>query len=125
MAAACAGGADPTTTTGAELTTTTSEPPTTTTSTLATTTTTEPPPPIEVVASDFAFDMPETIPVGTRLSLFNSSATEFHEMVVIYLRSDDRTLESIVEMDNPVYAGSPTALSLRCPEKLTTQLRMG
>jgi hypothetical protein len=55
------------------------------------------PPLIEVVASDYVFEgLPDTAPVGTRLSLFNSSGAEFHEMVVYKLDpAEQRTIEEL------------------------------
>lgn len=47
---------------------------------------------IEITAVDYAFeDVPETVPVGTELTLFNESDVEVHEMVVMRV-DDDQTM---------------------------------
>jgi len=87
-----------TTTTAPPATTQAPTPSSTSTTTLDETTTTTPKPPtIGVVAEDYFFEgIPETAPVGTRLSLFNSSAAEFHEMVVFKLDpGEQRTTEEL------------------------------
>lgn len=94
------------TTTLAPPSTTQAPPPSSTTSaTLAettTTTTTTKSAMIEVVAGDYFYEgVPETVPVDTRLSLFNSSAREFHEMVVFKLDpAEQRTIEELSKLTN-------------------------
>ena len=63
-------------------------------------TTTTKPATIEVVAGDYFYEgVPETVPVDTRLSLFNSSAREFHEMVVFKLDpAEQRTIEELSKL---------------------------
>jgi hypothetical protein len=62
---------------------------------------------IEVVADDYFYEgIPETVPVGTRLSLFNSSAREFHEMVVFKLDpAEQRTTEELSKLPNAELIG--------------------
>ncbi len=66
--------------------------------TLVETTTTVPPPPtVDVHAFDYRYEgLPEAVPVGTRLALFNNSSAEFHEMVVYKL--DPSELRSVEEL---------------------------
>ena len=84
---------------------------TTTTKAAATTTTTPKPATIEVVAGDYFYEgIPETVPVGTRLSLFNSSAREFHEMVVFKLDpAEQRTIEELSMLPNIELVGRKDA----------------
>jgi len=104
------------TTTLAPPSTTQAPPPSSTTSaTLAeTTTTTTKSAMIEGVAGDYFYEgVPETVPVDTRLSLFNSSAREFHEMVVFKLDpAEQRTIEELskltsLELVGPSGFGAP------------------
>ena len=62
---------------------------------------------IEVVAGDYFYEeVPETVPVGTRLSLFNSSDREFHEMVVFKLDpAEQRTVEELIQVPNAELIG--------------------
>jgi len=78
-----------------------------TTSTAVIESTTPKPVTIEVVAGDYFFEgIPETVPVGTRLSLFNSSAREFHEMVVFKLDpAEQRTIEELSKLANVELVG--------------------
>lgn len=47
---------------------------------------------VEITAVDYAFeDVPETVPVGTELTLVNESDDEVHEMVVMRI-DDDQTM---------------------------------
>lgn len=47
---------------------------------------------VEITAVDYAFeDVPETVPVGTELTLVNESDDEVHEMVVMRV-DDDQTM---------------------------------
>jgi uncharacterized cupredoxin-like copper-binding protein len=54
---------------------------------------------IEVRASDYTFeDLPDTVSVGTRLTLVNDSEGELHELVAIRLPDDeDRSVEELLE----------------------------
>lgn len=73
---------------------------TSTTTVPETTTTTPKPPAIEVVASDYFFEgIPENAPVGTRLSLFNNSSAEFHEMVIFKVHdAEQRSVEELSKL---------------------------
>jgi len=55
---------------------------------------------IDVVAVDYRFDgIPETARVGTRLTFFNDSAVEFHELVLLRLDpSEDRTVDELAQL---------------------------
>lgn len=88
------------TTTLAPPSTTQAPPPSSTTSVTSAETTTTKPATIEVVAGDYFYEgVPETVPVNTRLSLFNSSVREFHEMVVFKLDpAEQRTIEELSEL---------------------------
>jgi hypothetical protein len=65
-----------------------------------TTTTAPQPPPVEVQAFDYRYeDVPESVPVGTRLSLFNNSSAEFHEMVIFKLHdAEQRSAEELSKL---------------------------
>ena len=101
------------TTTLAPPSTTQAPPPSSTTppTSAETTTTTPKPTTVEVVASDYFYEgVPETVPVGTRLSLFNSSAREFHEMVVFKLDpAEQRTIEELSQLPNIELVGRKDA----------------
>jgi hypothetical protein len=110
VAAACSDDTQPTDEVQAETSTTTQASTTSSTSTPTSTvavTTTPKPPTIEVVADDYFFEgVPETVPVGTRLSLFNNSAREFHEMVVFQLDpAEQRTIEELSKLSNDELIG--------------------
>ena len=96
---------DPTvTTTGSTSATTTTSTTTTTTTAAPTTTTIAAPtttiPEITVVATDYRYEgLPETVPVGTRVSLVNESSAEFHEMAIVKLNdSETRPVEELSQL---------------------------
>jgi uncharacterized protein YcfL len=73
----------------------------TSTTTVPDTTTMEPQPPaIAVVANDYFHEgIPETATVGTRLSLYNASSAEFHDMYILRLDpSELRTVEELSKL---------------------------
>ena len=109
LAAACSGGStiteeSPGSTSTTDTTTTTegSLPSTSTssTTTAAPTTTVPKLTPVAVDAADYRFEgIPDTAPVGTRFSLFNTSQAEFHEMIVYRLDpSEQRTIEELSQL---------------------------
>ena len=108
--------------------TTQAPPPSSTTPTTSaeTTTTSSKPPTIEVVAGDYFYEgVPETVPVGTRLSLFNSSAREFHEMVVFKLDpAEQRTIEELSMLSNIELVGRQDAGAVGVGEVLSVVFAM-
>lgn len=74
---------------------------------------------LAVSMSDFAFDdLPDTVPVGTRIVASNESATELHEFVAVRLADgDERPVDEIVQGDlGAVFAaGPPAAVVLVAP----------
>lgn len=55
---------------------------------------------VTVTAEDYKFvGLPETVPVGTRLALENSSQTELHELVAMRIPDDEtRSVEEITQL---------------------------
>lgn len=124
LAAACTGGAeDSTSTTPADPGTT--APPATTSSTSATTTmpaTTTPadlPPTIEIIAHDHYFEgVPtEPVPLGTTLTLFNASESEFHSIAIGHFGDDETPLEELAALDlwALIFAGELTSVLFAMP----------
>lgn len=76
---------------------------------------------IEVVAVDFAFEnLPDSVPVGTRLTLVNEAPDELHEIVAIRLRDDEeRSAEELMQLPpeemGAVFAGEPVMVLLTPP----------
>lgn len=74
---------------------------------------------IEVTMTDFTFgDLPDEVPVGTRLQVHNHADTELHEFVAFRLDDgDDRTVEEIVEsgLETVLASGPPAAVLLAAP----------
>jgi hypothetical protein len=119
--------AESSTTTQASTTSSTSTPTSTVAvTTTTTTTTTSKPATIEVVAGDYFYEgVPETVPVGTRLSLFNSSAREFHEMVVFKLDpAEQRTIEELSMLPNIELVGRQDAGAVGVGEVLSVVFAM-
>jgi len=78
------------------------------------------------VAKDYFFEgIPGTVPVGTRLSLFNSSATEFHEMVIFKLDpGEQRTIEELSKLSNEEIVGIRDAGAVGVGEVLSVVFAM-
>ena len=76
---------------------------------------------IEVVAVDFAFEnLPDSVPVGTQLTLANEAPSELHEIVAIRLRDDEeRSGEELMQLPpeemGAVFAGEPVMVLLTPP----------
>ena len=64
------------------------------------TTGTDEAPVVEVELADFEFvGLPDTVPVGTKLTVTNTSEAELHEIVVLRLPDgEDRPLDELVEL---------------------------
>lgn len=70
---------------------------------------------LEVTMADFHYrNLPDEIPVGTRLAIANTSTTELHELVAFRLpESDDRTVAEILAGDLAgLLGGTPPAMVL-------------
>jgi hypothetical protein len=77
---------------------------------------------IEVTAVDFEFqNLPERVPVGTKLTLVNNAPTELHELVAFRLPDDeDRSVEELLsqpfeELVAMFEAEEPAAVLLAAP----------
>ena len=71
-----------------------------------------------VVMDDFHYgDLPDTVPVGTRIEVRNESRSEIHEFVALRLPDDDeRPVDEIVADDlATLLAGGPPATVLLAP----------
>jgi hypothetical protein len=53
-----------------------------------------------VLANDYFYEgIPESAPVGTRLSLFNASTVEFHELIILKLNpTEQRTTDELSQL---------------------------
>lgn len=76
---------------------------------------------VVVLASDFEFaDVPDTVPVGTKLTLHNDAPTELHELVAFRVADDeDRTLEEIMDLpqdEMQAVLGEPATVILTPPD---------
>lgn len=72
---------------------------------------------IVVHAVDFAFeDLPDTVEVGTRLSLVNDSSQELHELVAMRIPDgDERSVQEILEDPSSVGDGPPAMVLIAPP----------
>lgn len=74
---------------------------------------------LEVTMSDFDFaGLPDEVPVGTRLTVENTSDVELHELVAVRLPDgDERTVEEIVTagLEELLSAGPPAMVLLAPP----------
>lgn len=83
--------------------------------------TTDEPQVVEVTSVDFAFeDLPDSVPVGTRLTLTNEAPSELHEIVAFRLsddeeRSGDELMQLSPEELGAVFAGEPATVILTPP----------
>jgi hypothetical protein len=87
----------------------------------ATTTTTVPAGTVEVTLMDYKFEgLPETVAVGTKLTVVNESERELHELVAFKLpESETRSAAEIAKLPMgelmPMFAGPPAAVLLALP----------
>lgn len=77
---------------------------------------------IEVTAVDFEFeDLPDTVPVGTILTLRNDAEAELHELVAVRIDdAEERSVEELMalppeEMGATLFAGEPTMVLIAPP----------
>lgn len=76
---------------------------------------------IEVTGVDFAFeDLPDSVPVGSRLTLTNEAPSELHEIVAIRIPDDeDRPGDELMELPpdelGAIFAGEPAMVLLTPP----------
>ena len=73
---------------------------------------------VEVTAVDYEYEgLPETVPVGTTLSLVNGSDAELHELVVFRLADDEeRSVEELLALPKDEFdPGMPAAVLLAPP----------
>lgn len=83
-------------------------------------------------AVDFQYEVvPETIPVGTRLTMRNRSASEAHEIVVFRVPdADDRTAAEMLAdptaaLEDPVFAGEPVLVVIQTPDMTDPLMGVG
>jgi hypothetical protein len=74
---------------------------------------------VEVTLGDFTFgDLPDEVPVGTRLTVVNDAPTELHELVAFRLADgDERPVDEIVAsgLEEVLSSGPPAAVLLAAP----------
>lgn len=76
---------------------------------------------VEVIGVDFAFqNVPESVPVGTRLTFVNEAPTELHELVAIRLRDEEeRPAAELMQLPpeemRAAFAGDPVMVLLAAP----------
>lgn len=76
---------------------------------------------VVVTATDYEFEVPESVPVGTKLVIDNKSDKELHEMVVIRIPDEEkRPIEELVELpeaelDAIFGQGPPAVVALQAP----------
>ena len=77
---------------------------------------------VEVTAVDYGFEgLPDTVAVGTQLTLTNSSDKELHELVAFLLPAgEDRSAEDLTKLPEAelgaLFAGEPATVLLALPE---------
>ncbi len=78
-------------------------------------------PKVEIGLVDYSFeDVPSSVPVGTPLSITNSSTTELHELVAVLLPADEtRSVEELIALPQEelgaLVGGEPAAVIIAPP----------